>query len=84
MVQATVLDGLVFKTSPFGRYGFAAIRLARSDARYARKPLTLTMLRRHPGHLAAAVDECVIYRVALHGAGHAVAGCALKFAAITR
>ncbi len=61
----------------------AAIRSARSDARHARKLLTLTMLRQHLGISTATVDENVIYRVAVHEAGHAIAGAALKFGAIT-
>ena len=61
----------------------AAIRSARSDARHARKRLTLSLLRQHLGISTAAVNESVIYRVAVHEAGHAIAGAALQFGAIT-
>lgn len=61
----------------------AAIRSARSDARHSRKLLTMTMLRQHLGISTAAVDESVINRVAVHEAGHAIAGAALNFGTIT-
>lgn len=61
----------------------AAIRSARSDARHSRKLLTLTMVRQHLGISTAAVDESVINRVAVHEAGHAIAGAALNFGTIT-
>lgn len=55
----------------------AAIRAARSDARHARKMLTLRMLHERMGIEHTEADDRVLWRVAVHEAGHAVAGAAL-------
>lgn len=55
----------------------AAIRAARSDARHAHKRLSLQMLQTQLGIETSAADTAVLWRIALHEAGHAVAGVAL-------
>nr|WP_283255032.1 hypothetical protein [Marivita sp. GX14005] len=61
----------------------AAIRAARSDARHSRKLLSIPLLQKHLGISTASADESVIYRVAVHEAGHAVAAAALSLGVIT-
>lgn len=55
----------------------AAIRAARSDARHARKMLNVEILCKKMGIEASGADEKVLWRIAVHEAGHAVAGAAL-------
>ncbi len=55
----------------------AAIRAARSDARHARKMLSVEMLHQQMGIETSGEDDRILWRIALHEAGHAVAGAAL-------
>lgn len=55
----------------------AAIRAARSDARHARKLLSLAMLHDKLGIETSGADAGILWRVAVHEAGHAVACTAL-------
>lgn len=59
----------------------AAIRAARSDARRARKLLSIKMLHKQMGIETSGADGPVLWRIALHEAGHAVAGAALGLGA---
>ncbi len=62
----------------------AAIRAARSDARHRRKRLTAAMLCDHLNIGSDAENMDRLWRMALHEAGHAVAGAALHLGQITR
>ncbi|MCX7567743.1 AAA family ATPase [Sulfitobacter sp. F26169L] len=55
----------------------AAIRAARSDARHTRKLLNVEMLHKNMGIETTGADEKVLWRIAVHEAGHAVSGAAL-------
>lgn len=55
----------------------AAIRAARSDARHARTMLNVQMLHQQMGIETSGADDRILWRIALHEAGHAVAGAAL-------
>ena len=62
----------------------AAIRAARSEARHDRKRLSIAMLR---DHLKVGIDDDHpgrLRRIALHEAGHAVIGAALRLGRIER
>ncbi len=59
----------------------AAIRAARSDARRARKLLNVKILHKQMGIETSGADGHVLWRIALHEAGHAVAGAALGLGA---
>ena len=62
----------------------ARIRAARSDARHTRKRLSVAMIR---DHLDIGIDAGTtrhLWRVAVHEAGHAVAGTALRLGTFTR
>lgn len=60
----------------------AAIRAVRSDARHARKLMTVGMLRTRMGIVASKMDDAVRWRIAVHEAGHAVVGAALNLGSI--
>lgn len=60
----------------------AAIRAARSDARHARKLLSLAMLYDRLGIETSGMDDAILCRIAIHEAGHAVAGVALGLGTI--
>ncbi|WP_299416227.1 AAA family ATPase [uncultured Sulfitobacter sp.] len=60
----------------------AAIRAARSDARHTRELLNTDMLRKKMGIVSNDADEKVLWRIAIHEAGHAVASAALGLGAI--
>lgn len=60
----------------------AAIRAARSDARHAKKRLSLQMLQTQLRIETSAADTAVLWRIALHEAGHAVVGTALDIGKI--
>ncbi|MFC3061059.1 AAA family ATPase [Paenirhodobacter populi] len=62
----------------------AAIRAARSDARHARKRLTAATLCDHLNIGSDAENMDRLWQIALHEAGHAVAGAALQLGQITR
>ncbi|KIC33882.1 hypothetical protein RA25_06240 [Leisingera sp. ANG-S5] len=51
----------------------AAVRSARSEARHSGCPLDLQLLRRHLGVMAQEENQDLLYRVALHECGHAIA-----------
>ncbi|WPZ29179.1 AAA family ATPase [Sulfitobacter sp. OXR-159] len=55
----------------------AAIRAARSDARHARKMLNVQMIHQQMGIETSGADDRILWRIALHEAGHTVAGAAL-------
>lgn len=60
----------------------AAIRAARSDARHQRKLLSPAMLRHHLKIDQSGAAPEWVWRVAVHEAGHAVIGAALKLGQI--
>jgi len=60
----------------------AAIRAARSDARHARRLLSLAMLHDKLGIETSGADDAILWRIAVHEAGHAVAGAALGLGTI--
>lgn len=60
----------------------AAIRAARSDARHSRKMLNVSMLREHLNIDPTTEDLSVLWRVAVHEAGHAIIGAALELGPI--
>ena len=60
----------------------AAIRAARSDARHARKPLDLSRLQAQMGVNTSGADHRILWRIAVHEAGHAIAGTALGLGTI--
>lgn len=60
----------------------AAIRAARSDARHSRKMLNVSMLREHLNIDPSTEDLSVLWRVAVHEAGHAIIGAALELGSI--
>lgn len=60
----------------------AAIRAARSDARPLRKRLSIQMLQRQLGISVSDADDAILWRVAVHEAGHAVACAALGLGVI--
>jgi len=62
----------------------AAIRAARSEARHQGVALTPALLRQHLAITAGDDDVRILWRVALHEAGHAVVACALGLGQITR
>lgn len=62
----------------------AAIRAARSDARHHHVALTSALLREHLAIAAGDDDPRILWRVALHEAGHAVVTVALGLGQITR
>ncbi|AML51695.1 hypothetical protein RC74_10855 [Falsihalocynthiibacter arcticus] len=55
----------------------AAIRAARSDARHSGKRLTLAMLQDHLNIDAASENGDLLWRIAVHEAGHAIMAAAL-------
>ncbi len=60
----------------------AAIRAARSDARHQRALLSIEMLHEQMGIDITGADDKILWRVAVHEAGHAVVGKALGLGAI--
>ena len=60
----------------------AAIRAARSDARHARTPLDLSQLQARMGIRTSGADDRILWRIAVHEAGHAIAGTALGLGTI--
>lgn len=62
----------------------AAIRAARSEARHTGKPLDLAMLRDQLRLTPEEEDREVLWRYAVHEAGHAVASAALRLGTIQR
>lgn len=60
----------------------AAIRAARSDARHARKMLNVAMLHDKLRIETSDADDAILWRIAVHEAGHAVAGAALGLGTI--
>ncbi|WP_322890677.1 MULTISPECIES: AAA family ATPase [unclassified Yoonia] len=61
----------------------AAIRAARSDARHTGAPITTASIRVHLS-LSTDTDPRILWRVALHEAGHATVAAALNLGQITR
>ncbi len=51
----------------------AAVRSARSEARHSGCPLDLQLLRRHLGVRELEENQDLLYRIAIHESGHAVA-----------
>ncbi|OED49152.1 hypothetical protein AB838_08100 [Rhodobacteraceae bacterium (ex Bugula neritina AB1)] len=51
----------------------AAVRSARSEARHSGCPLDLQLLRRHLGVTAQEENQDLLYRIAVHESGHAIA-----------
>ena len=51
----------------------AAVRSARSEARHSGCPLDLQLLRRHLGVMAQEENQDLLYRIAVHESGHAIA-----------
>lgn len=62
----------------------AAIRAARSEARHAGKPLDLGMVRDQLRLTPEEEDRDVLWRYAVHEAGHTVVSAALRLGAIQR
>ncbi len=62
----------------------AAIRAARSEARHAGKPLDIAMLRDQLRLPSEADDRAVLWRYAVHEAGHTVVSAVLRLATIQR
>jgi MoxR-like ATPase len=62
----------------------AAIRAARSEARHAGKPLDLAMLRDQLHLSSDGEDREVLWRYAVHEAGHTVVAAALRLGTIQR
>lgn len=60
----------------------AAIRAARSDARHSRKMLSLMLLREHFNIGPDSQNSGVLWRIAVHEAGHAIMATALHLGAI--
>ncbi|WP_376870746.1 AAA family ATPase [Albirhodobacter sp. R86504] len=60
----------------------AAIRAARSDARHSRKMLNIAMLREHLNTGPSGQNAPLLWRIAVHEAGHAVIGAALNLGRI--
>lgn len=60
----------------------AAIRAARSDARHAQSAITPALLRQHLNITPDTTNPNLLWRMALHEAGHAVVGAALGLGAI--
>jgi MoxR-like ATPase len=62
----------------------AAIRAARSEARHTRQPLDLAMLRDQLHLTSADESREVLWRYAVHEAGHTVVAAALRLGTIKR
>lgn len=62
----------------------AAIRAARSEARHAGQPLDLAMLRDQLHLSSEGEDRDVLWRYAVHEAGHTVVAAALRLGTIRR
>jgi ATP-dependent Zn protease len=62
----------------------AAIRATRSEARHAGKPLDLAMLRNQLHLISEDEDREVLWRYAVHEAGHTVVSAALRLGTIQR
>ncbi len=60
----------------------AAIRAARSDARHSRKALNIAMLREHLNIDPSGENAPLLWRIAVHEAGHAIMGTALQLGRI--
>lgn len=60
----------------------AAIRAARSSARHLRQVMTITMLRRHLKLDVDGEHPRILWRIAVHEAGHAVVAAALDLGMI--
>lgn len=60
----------------------AAIRAARSDARHSRKVLNISMLWDHLNIDPAGENAPLLWRIAVHEAGHAIMGAALQLGRI--
>jgi len=62
----------------------AAIRAGRSEARHNKQPFDITLLRRQLQLDEGNEDDGILWRTALHEAGHAVATVALSLGTIER
>lgn len=60
----------------------AAIRAARSDARHSRKMLNISMLLNQLNIDPAGENAALLWRIAVHEAGHAIMGAALQLGRI--
>jgi len=61
----------------------AAIRAARSDARHSDTVLSLAMLQDHLNIDASPENQDLLWRIAIHEAGHAIVASALNLGAVT-
>ncbi|MBU2935131.1 MULTISPECIES: AAA family ATPase [Pacificibacter] len=61
----------------------AAIRAARSDARHSDSMLSLAMLQDHLNIDASAENQNLLWRIAVHEAGHAIIAAALNLGPVT-